>query len=111
MRLTHITLLFCLLATSGCATRTPTETQATVKELVTQTQALVDAIAARSAGSGLPPLKSAQITVSQQIKSSASGSVALVISGGGGQSRADTNSLTIVLVPNPESVRTSHDQN
>lgn len=87
---------------SGCTYLSPTETQLAVKELVTQVQVAVNTIRQDSeASSVLPPLKSAELTLSSKAETDTSGKVALFVSAGGGRKQSDANSITMILVPNP----------
>ncbi|MEJ2657247.1 MAG: hypothetical protein P8012_08610 [Desulfobacterales bacterium] len=101
MKLKITVLLFFVLSISGCASLTPAETQVAVQELVTQVQVAVDRIAQnREISSTLPPLKSAELTLSSRAERDTNGKVSLFLSAGGGKKQTDANSITLVLVPN-----------
>ena len=102
MRIQSVAVLIVALYLSGCASLTPAETQLAVKELVTQVQVAVNKIRNNSeASSVIPPLKSAELTLSSKAEKDTSGKVALFVSAGGGRKQSDANSITLVLVPNP----------
>lgn len=106
MRIRLIIVAIFGLYLSGCATLTPRETQLAVKELVTQVQVAVNTIRKNSeASSVLPPLKSAELTLSSKAETDTHGKVALIVSAGGGRKQSDANSITMVLVPNPASMK------
>ena len=87
---------------SGCATlMSPQETQMAVKQLVDQVQVATDSISTQTAGTSLPPLQSAELTLSSKAVKTDAGEVSLFISAKGGRTQTDTNSMTLVLVPNP----------
>lgn len=101
MKLRIIGLLLIVLSVSGCAVLTPAETKIAVRELVTQVQVAVDTIGQnREIPPTLPPLKSAELTLSSKAERDTSGKVALFLSAGGGKKETDLNSITLVLVPN-----------
>ena len=97
-----VIVLIIAILISGCAGLTPAQTQVAVKELVTQVQVAVNKIQESSkASSVLPPLKSAELTLSSKAEKDTNGKVALFLSAGGGRTQSDANSITMVLIPNP----------
>ncbi len=96
-----IFILIVAFTVSGCATFSPKETQIAVKQLVDQVQTAVDIIEQQTSGSEFPPLKMAELTLSSKAKKEANGQVALFLSAKGGKAQTDSNSITLVLIPNP----------
>ncbi len=93
-----VSIVFFLLA--GCGTlQSPKETNIAVAALLDELQIAINEIDARTQGSGLPPFKQADITLTTKAGISGDGSVKLVLSAGGGKSTAETNTLTLVLGP------------
>ena len=106
MKKFRVMMLLAVAALSGCAAMTPAETQVTVKTLVDQIQVATDRISKETAGTSLPPLKQAELTISSKAQLERNGEVGLILSAKGGKTLTDENSMTLVLTPNANSDKT-----
>lgn len=94
-----------VLLLSACAgMQTPRETNVTVGALLEQIQIAVNEIAAGTRGNSMPPLRSAEITLSTTASTTSEGKASLLVSGGGSRTTSNSNTLTLELVPGTEKV-------
>nr|VFK48587.1 MAG: hypothetical protein BECKTC1821E_GA0114239_111911 [Candidatus Kentron sp. TC] len=101
-----IILLVAVISISGCATLSMSsgEMQIAVKQLVDQVQTAIDNIKSQTAGSKLPPLQSAELTLSSKAEKVENGKVSLFLTAKAGSTQTDSNSITLVLIPNPNPI-------
>nr|VFJ58156.1 MAG: hypothetical protein BECKDK2373C_GA0170839_106329 [Candidatus Kentron sp. DK] len=103
-----IILLVAVISISGCASMSmspaPDEMQIAVKQLVDQVQTAIDNIKSQTAGSKLPPLQSAELTLSSKAEKVKNGEVSLFLAAKAGKTQTDSNSITLVLIPNPNPI-------
>lgn len=95
-----ITLVFAVLLSSCAGLQTPEQTGLTVGKLLDQVQIAINEISKNSSGSSLPPLKSAEITVTTAYAQTDSGGASIFLSAKGEKSSDKSNSLTLTLKPN-----------
>ncbi|WP_116472539.1 hypothetical protein [Zobellella maritima] len=105
---------FMLLISACSSLQTPGETNIAVSSLLDEIQIAINEIDKRTAGSSLPPFRSAEIQLSTTAGRKADGSAALVLAGGAGKATTHANTLTLELIPAADSVRipgrsTGHD--
>lgn len=97
-----LSALVLALLLSGCVgMSSPKETGIAVSALLEQLQEAIDDIGAKSKGSSLPPLQSAEVTLSTATAKEMSGGAELVLSAGAKRASAESNTLTLVLTPRP----------
>jgi hypothetical protein len=89
-----------LFSVTGCGTlQSPKETNVAVAALLNELQIAINEIDSKTQGSTLPPFKYAEVTLSTKAGLTGDGSVKLVLSAEGGESTAESNTLTLVLGP------------
>ena len=97
-----ILLVLIVIYLSSCASlQTPKETNIAVSALLDEIQIAINEIDKRTKGSSLPPFKSAEVKLSTKVGKMTEGGASLVLSGEGSKTSADSNIITLELVPNP----------
>ena len=92
MKLKLVAVLLIVIGLSGCAQFSAKETQLAVQELVAQVQVAVNKIKENTdASSVLPPLKSAELTISSKAVQDKDGKISLLLSAEGGKKETDAN--------------------
>ena len=93
--------IFLVLVLSGCAgLQTPEQAKMAVGKLLEQVQVAINEIGKKSGTSSLPPLKTAEITISTEYAQSGGGGASILLSAKGQKSSTENNSLTLTLEPN-----------
>lgn len=99
-------LILMILLFAGCANlQTPQETNIAVSALLDQIQIAINEINEQTKGGTLPPFQSAEVKLSTKAGKTTEGSAALVLSGEGSNTTTDSNTITLVLVPNPNTAK------
>lgn len=101
-----ISLGIIVLLLSACANlQTPKETNIAVSLLLDEIQIAINEIDKKTKGSSLPPFKSAEVKLATTASKKIDGSASLVLSGGGSKTTSNSNTITLILVPNPKQTK------
>ena len=104
MRNLFIVLVVALL--SACASlQSPQETNVAVSSLLDEIQIAINEIDEKTKGSSLPPFQSATIKLSTAAGKTTDGKASLVLSGNASKTTSNSNSITLELVPNPDTTK------
>jgi hypothetical protein len=97
----YILILFVTILT-GCASITAKETNIAVSSLLDEIQIAINEIDKQTKGGSLPPFKSAEVKLSTKAVKTDEGSASLFLSGGKSKATTNSNTITLELVPNPD---------